>query len=392
MLAAFHEAKRLKYNAVRFFQMLSDRGALATAKTLLAGDVNKVSDGFTAMWDLKRLDLTVEAICLDPRFKPLFTEQELATARTRLENAGYALTEGLGNTLWRLGDTFRETITQPPKTENRLRVFLCHSNGDKPVVRKLYQHLKQDGFAPWLDEEDLIPGQDWREEIPAAVRACNVVVVCLSKGSTTKEGYVQKEIKVALDVAQEKPEGTIFIIPARLEEDVNVPERLSQWHWVNLFQDSGYDKLIFALNTRANALEDTGSSPKITERKSLQVFNFNGTPDPILVSGKQHSVHGPFMDLYCLVTIVNYTHTPMKIGLHSLVFKGSEYPLTKFFFRPKSKLERFERISLLGNSKEDYELHFMFPDDRYPQACLAQLFIQTDQNEPILLDLKFSSS
>jgi hypothetical protein len=45
MLAAFHEAKSLKYNATRFFQMLSDRGALATAKALLAGDANKVSDG-----------------------------------------------------------------------------------------------------------------------------------------------------------------------------------------------------------------------------------------------------------------------------------------------------------------------------------------------------------
>ena len=184
MLAAFREAKRLKYNAARFFQMLNDRGALATAKSLLAGDVNKVSDGFTAMWNLKRLDLTVEAICLEFRFKTLFTQQELATARKRLENAGYSPNSGLGSALWMLGNTVGETMKN--KTGDLLRVFLCHSSGDKPAVRKLYQRLKQDGFAPWLDEEDLLPGQDWRHEISVAVRACSAVVVCLSRGSITK--------------------------------------------------------------------------------------------------------------------------------------------------------------------------------------------------------------
>src|SRR6266851_4793692 len=101
----------------------------------------------------------------------------------------------------------------------QLRVFLCHSSGDKPMVRDLYLRLKQDGFAPWFDEETLLPGQDWRAQIGQAVRDCDVVVVCLSKSSIAKEGYVQKEIKIALDVADEKPDGTIFIIPARLNEN-----------------------------------------------------------------------------------------------------------------------------------------------------------------------------
>jgi hypothetical protein len=134
-----------------------------------------------------------------------------------------------------------------------LRVFLCHSKEDKPQVRKLYARLQQDGFVPWLDEEDLIPGQDWREEISKAVRACEVVVVCLSKSSVTREGYVQKEIGLALDVADEKPEGTIFIIPVRLEE-VDAPGRLSRWHWVNLFEEDGHQRLRRALTVRAGTL------------------------------------------------------------------------------------------------------------------------------------------
>ena len=53
------------------------------------------------------------------------------------------------------------------------------------------------------------------------------------KHALWKSQYIQKEIKFALDVADEQPEGTIFLIPTKLEE-CDVPERLSQWQWGNL--------------------------------------------------------------------------------------------------------------------------------------------------------------
>jgi hypothetical protein len=137
-----------------------------------------------------------------------------------------------------------------------LRVFLCHSSSDKPIVRTLYQRLRTNGFAPWLDEEDLLPGKKWQEEIPRAVRNSDVVIVCLSKGAVTKAGYVQKEIKYALDVADEQPEGAIFLIPLRLEE-CQVPDRLSQWQWVNYFDERGYERLLQALWKRAEDVEAT---------------------------------------------------------------------------------------------------------------------------------------
>ncbi len=100
--------------------------------------------------------------------------------------------------------------------KERLRVFLCHSSSDKPKIRELYQRLRADGVAPWLDEEHLLPGQDWHLEITKAVRSSHVVIVCLSSTAISKTGYVQKEIKHALDVADEQPEGTIFLIPLKL--------------------------------------------------------------------------------------------------------------------------------------------------------------------------------
>ena len=140
-------------------------------------------------------------------------------------------------------------IEEPQAKGKTPREFLCHASADKPAVRALHAKLRADGFHPWLDEEDILPGQDWEHEISAAVRDSAVVLVCLSLQSTTKEGFVQKEIKYALDVADEKPEGTIFIIPVRLE-DCDVPSRLKRWHWVNLFEEKGYTRLLAALRLR----------------------------------------------------------------------------------------------------------------------------------------------
>lgn len=145
-----------------------------------------------------------------------------------------------------------DTTSSPPVIQNYagLSVFLCHSSNDKSQVRELYKFLKLEKFNPWLDEEKLIPGQDWQTEIPKAVRKADVVIVCLSRGAINKKGYIQKEIRYALDVADEQPEGTIFLIPLKLEE-CEVPERLRKWHWVNYFEEGGEKKLLGALQIKA---------------------------------------------------------------------------------------------------------------------------------------------
>lgn len=149
------------------------------------------------------------------------------------------------------------TAFTPPNVQMQpLKVFLCHSSGDKPKVRELYRRLLKEGLDPWLDEENLLPGHDWQLEIPKAVKSSDVVLVCLSKGSINKAGYVQKEIMQALDVADEQPEGAIFLIPLKLEE-CEVPERLRKWHWVNLFDENGYQRLMRSLVNRANTKDKT---------------------------------------------------------------------------------------------------------------------------------------
>ncbi|MBK6645956.1 MAG: toll/interleukin-1 receptor domain-containing protein [Anaerolineales bacterium] len=129
-----------------------------------------------------------------------------------------------------------------------LKVFLCHASTDKPKVRELYRYLKRRGINPWFDEEHLVGGQDWQVEIPKALATSDAIIICLTKNSVDKEGYIQKEIKFALDKALEMPEGRIFLIPVKFEE-CEVPFTLSRYQWVDLTVESGYAKMMKRLSS-----------------------------------------------------------------------------------------------------------------------------------------------
>jgi hypothetical protein len=149
---------------------------------------------------------------------------------------------------------FRGRASTPKR---KLRVFLCYSSNDKQQVRKLYKKLGNDNIDVWFDQKNLLPGQEWEYEIAKAIANSDAIIVCLSNNSVTKEGFVQKEIRFALDEAEEKPEGTIFMIPALLE-NCEVPQRLSKRHWAKLFEKNGYSQLLKALFVRAT---DLGLNP-----------------------------------------------------------------------------------------------------------------------------------
>jgi hypothetical protein len=143
-------------------------------------------------------------------------------------------------------------------TERKLRVFLCHASQDKPIVRELYQRLLAEGWIdPWLDEEKLLPGQDWDMEIEKAVEASDVVMVCVSSTSVVKEGYIQKELRQVLDIALQKLYGAIFVIPVRLDE-CELPRQLRDRQALDYFpkfrQAAAYDKLKTSLKIRKDHL------------------------------------------------------------------------------------------------------------------------------------------
>jgi hypothetical protein len=66
---------------------VSDSDAMKAAHRALTG--NRESDGFAALEQAKRLDLSLEALAIDKRFTALFTDEEANNALMRLLDAGF---------------------------------------------------------------------------------------------------------------------------------------------------------------------------------------------------------------------------------------------------------------------------------------------------------------
>ena len=66
---------------------VADADAMKNAHRALSG--NRESDGFAALENAKRLDLSLEALVIDKRFTSLFTDEEANAALMRLLDAGY---------------------------------------------------------------------------------------------------------------------------------------------------------------------------------------------------------------------------------------------------------------------------------------------------------------
>ncbi|HMZ08555.1 MAG TPA: toll/interleukin-1 receptor domain-containing protein [Anaerolineales bacterium] len=174
-----------------------------------------------------------------------------------------------------------------------LKIFISYAFVDKDIVGKVYSHLLALGADPWLDTEKILPGQDWKMEISNALDKADLILLCLTKRSVSKEGYVQKEMRLALDRALEMPEGNIFLIPARLEE-CDLPYSLKGYQWVDLHVEGGMEKLIRSLNFRAQKVgarllsSDAIAAPEIKQKKSTPKKKTASQPS----SGTVIHIHG----------------------------------------------------------------------------------------------------
>lgn len=77
------------YNPTIFIKMIEEHGMLESVKRLINN--MQPSYGFTKLWELKRLDLSLEAICLDDEWKELFTEEEQKKAKEKLKKYEYEI-------------------------------------------------------------------------------------------------------------------------------------------------------------------------------------------------------------------------------------------------------------------------------------------------------------
>ena len=121
-------------------------------------------------------------------------------------------------------------------------VFLCHAHEDRIVIKSISERLWQDGFLTWLDERELLPGDEWKAVIEDAIERSDFVLIFLSNVSISKKGYVQREMKYALEKRQMRPYGERYIIPV-LIEPCQPPKPFHDIQWLELWQENAFDKL-----------------------------------------------------------------------------------------------------------------------------------------------------
>ena len=85
-------------------------------------------------------------------------------------------------------------------------VFVSHSTRDRPFVERLVDVLRRHGIPVWYSETNIQGAQQWHDEIGAALRRCDWVVLVLSSDAVASK-WVKRELLYSLQ--QDRFEGRI---------------------------------------------------------------------------------------------------------------------------------------------------------------------------------------
>jgi hypothetical protein len=239
------------------------------------------------------------------------------------------------------------------------KVFISYAHEDLPAARRLYDGLKAvPGVEPWLDKEDLSPGLEWRPAIRKAIREADFFIALLSRRSAAKRGYVQKEMREALEVREELPEGSAYLIPVRLDDCRAPYASLDDIQHEDFFPDwgRGLARVLEVIKPGAAAAREDGAAAAGYEYRCAVADFDNGLTNLPQVCRRLNSVQGFF----------HFTHPALA---------PSRTPLRKFDGTPNLFVPTLPR-SLYGQ-KSDYLNADLV-------ACLTKYLLAFDEGDKLL--------
>ena len=155
------------------------------------------------------------------------------------------------------------------------RIFISYAHEDIASARKLYEQLNSlPGVEVWFDKESLKPGQRWELAIKDAISGSQYFLLLISKNSTGKRGYYQREIRLALRVLEEVPDDKIFLIPIRLDDCQPHFEEINILHHVDFFPDwdVGLARVLEVLKPDTGVREDKAPTRVLKLRVHQAIF------------------------------------------------------------------------------------------------------------------------
>lgn len=154
-------------------------------------------------------------------------------------------------------------------------VFLSYAREDEKAAKDIFNELKQNGVNIWADFDSLVAGSKWEPAIKKAIKESRFFLAVLSKNSVSKKGFVQKEMKLALNVLDEFPEQDIYVIPIRLNECSPSHEKLKELHWVDMFPSwkDGINKILAVPHLKQNPKFITPDIDQSSDDEEIELKN-----------------------------------------------------------------------------------------------------------------------
>jgi hypothetical protein len=78
-----------------------------------------------------------------------------------------------------------------------MQVFISHAQADKLLAKRVADTLRASGLRVWLDEEQILPGDNWGDQVGQALRESDAMVVLVTPNSTSSS-YLKHELGYAL--------------------------------------------------------------------------------------------------------------------------------------------------------------------------------------------------
>jgi hypothetical protein len=100
----------------------------------------------------------------------------------------------------------------------KIKLFISYSHKDKELCNELQNHLsplKQENLIEYWQDKELLPGENWDEEIKKNLRQADIVVFLLSADFLASPYIYNNEIKIAYEKHQK---GEVTLVPVMLRK------------------------------------------------------------------------------------------------------------------------------------------------------------------------------
>ncbi len=71
--------------------------------------------------------------------------------------------------------------------KSEAKIFISYAKEDYEIAKKLYDDLKKTDVEPWLDDEDHLPGQNWKLAIKKAIKSSSYCLVVVDERYSASE-------------------------------------------------------------------------------------------------------------------------------------------------------------------------------------------------------------